>query len=219
MITHFKIYGERCSGTNYIEQLMLSNFNIEPIEKYGNKHFFKFREFDNFESNVLFIGIVRDVHDWINSLWRCKYHLPLEYRYNLNKFLNDEFYSINEHNNNQEIIDDRYIYNTERRYKNIFELRSSKIEFLLEYMPKFVSNFILIKYEDLINDFDNTMECIKHKYNLTTKSQYFPENIYHYKKTYHLYISQDKSQYEIPIEAILQNKHFNIDTEKKIKYF
>ena len=98
---------------------------------------------------------VRNVHDWINSLWRCKYHLPVEYKNNLNKLLNDEFYSIYELNSNQEIIDDRYIYNTERRYKNIFELRSSKIEFLLEYMPKFVSNFIFIKFADFKNNIKN----------------------------------------------------------------
>lgn len=218
MITHFKIYGERCSGTNYIEQLMINNFEIELTERYGNKHFFKFREFDTFENNVLFIGIVRNVYDWINSLWRCKFHLPIEHKKDLSKFLNNEFYSVNERNENKEIIDDRFIYKNARRYHNIFELRKTKIKFLTEELPRFVSYYTFIKYEDLVNDFENTMIKLQQKFDLKIKSDNFPINVYNYKKTKQKFVPKDRNSYEIKLNDITRNKHFDINLERKLGY-
>ena len=41
-IKNFTIFGERCSGTNYVQQLILKNFDTEITWKYGWKHFFGF---------------------------------------------------------------------------------------------------------------------------------------------------------------------------------
>ena len=35
--------------------------------------------------DVLFIGIVRNLEDWINSLYREKHHLPLKYKTNISE--------------------------------------------------------------------------------------------------------------------------------------
>ena len=59
-------------------------------------------------------------------------------------------------------MNDRNIY-TGNRYKNIFELRHTKIKWMLEDLPNKVKNCIFIRYEDLINDFDNTLLKIKNK--------------------------------------------------------
>ena len=41
MLKNVVIYGERCSGTNYLEELLSLNFEVSWIEhKYGWKHFF-----------------------------------------------------------------------------------------------------------------------------------------------------------------------------------
>ena len=41
MLKNVVIYGERCSGTNYLEELLEINFVVERIEeKYGWKHFY-----------------------------------------------------------------------------------------------------------------------------------------------------------------------------------
>ena len=69
------IYGERCSGTNYLEELLLLNFEVEIIWDYGWKHFFGFNDLNN-SDDVLFIGIIRNIYDWINSFFREKHHLP-----------------------------------------------------------------------------------------------------------------------------------------------
>ena len=79
MITKYTIYGERCSGTNYLEDIISKNFNVEITWRYGWKHFFGHNITDktnNLETDiknaddVLFICIVRDIIPWINSLYK-----------------------------------------------------------------------------------------------------------------------------------------------------
>jgi hypothetical protein len=87
------IYGERCSGTNYLEELLKSNFDIEVVWDYGWKHFFGFHDLKN-SDDVLFLGIIRNLHDWINSLCRDPHHLSSHLNINTQAFLNDTFYSV-----------------------------------------------------------------------------------------------------------------------------
>lgn len=177
MLNKVTIYGERCSGTNYLEQLLVTNFEINIIWNYGWKHFFGYNDLSN-SDDVLFIGIVRNIYDWINSFYREQHHLSLEFR-DLTKFLDGEFYSVYDLQNN-EIMQDRNLENN-KRYKNIFELRHVKNKFLIEIMPKLVKNYLLITYDDLINNFNGIMNEIK-KYNLIVKPNIeFPLNIFYYK--------------------------------------
>lgn len=184
MIKKIKIYGERCSGTNYLEELLINNFNVNIITQnihhtcsYGHKHFFGFSNLRN-SDDVLFIGIVRNVTDWINSLYRNPWHLSKKITKNENTFLNNNIYSLFR---GKEIMEDRNIY-TKKRYKNIFELRHTKNKFLVEDMPKLVKNYLLITYDDLLNNFTYNMNLIKN-FNLQIKNNIdFPLNIMYYKK-------------------------------------
>jgi hypothetical protein len=153
MLKKVTIYGERCSGTNYLEELLVLNFNVEIVWNYGWKHFFGFNDLSN-SDDTLFIGIIRNLEDWINSLYRQKYHLPRVLTTSNDTYLNDTFYSINY--NNDEIMSDRNI-DTGERYKNIFELRFVKNKFLIEKMPKLVKNYCLITYDNLIDNFKDVM--------------------------------------------------------------
>jgi hypothetical protein len=179
MIKKYTIYGERCSGTNYLEQLMLANFDIEITWDYGWKHFFGFSDLSNTD-DILFIGIIRNLCDWVNSLYREKHHLRenKELIKNVDTFLNNPFYSINDNGN--EIMEDRHI-ETQKRYKNIFELRQIKNNFLLEKMPLLVKNYCVITYDSLLDNFENIMNKIKN-YGLVVKNNInFPVNINYYK--------------------------------------
>jgi len=97
------IYGERCSGTTYLEELLLLNFNIKVTWNYGWKHFFGHNDLSNTD-DVLFIGIVRNLYDWINSLYRDKYHLPRCLTKNVETYLTNTVCSFD---NNKEIMEDR----------------------------------------------------------------------------------------------------------------
>jgi len=197
MIKKVTIYGERCSGTNYLEELLLLNFNVEIVWNYGWKHFFGFNNLSN-SDDVLFIGIIRNLKDWINSLHREKYHLSDELTKNIDTYLNNTFYSITE--SGKEIMADRNI-ETKERYKNIFELRHVKNKFLVENMPKLVKNYCLITYDNLVNNFVEIMNKIKN-HNLEVKNNIsFPININHYRKQKD--ITFKKKENEIQNETIV----------------
>jgi hypothetical protein len=157
---------------------MSHNFDIEFTSEYGHKHFFGFNDLSNTD-DVLFIGIIRNLCDWVNSLYRKKYHLKPEITKDVESFLNNTFYSFNKQNN--EIMEDKHI-ETKKRYKNIFELRQTKNKFLLETMPKLVKNYCIITYDNLIDNFVNVMNKIR-SYGLIVKTNInFPVNVYYYKK-------------------------------------
>ena len=199
MTVKVTIYGERCSGTTYLEELLRLNFNVEITWDYGWKHFFGFNDLSD-SDDILFIGIIRNLNDWINSLYREKYHLPSELIENEDAFLNNQFYSI--YKNGEEIIVDRNI-ETNERYKNVFELRHIKNKFLIETMPTLVKNYCLITHDELISNFEEVMNKIKN-YNLQIKDNIvFPLNIYHYKKQKH--IQFEKKTNIIQKEKILEN--------------
>ena len=183
MIRKYTIYGERCSGTNYLEELMTLNFDIPLTWEYGHKHFFGFQDLNN-SDDTLFIGIVREPYDWINSLYREQHHLPKNFK-NMDDFLNCEFYSLDD-DTGIELIKDRNMCKPDKRYENIFEMRNTKLSFLLDYMPSHVENYILIRYEDLINDFQNTMYKIFQKGLKVKHNIEFPINTSNYKKSNYL---------------------------------
>ena len=78
MIKNYTIYGERCSGTSYLERIMGLNFDINRTWNYGWKHFFGFQDDKLANSDdTLFICIIRNLPDWINSFYRTPHHLVI----------------------------------------------------------------------------------------------------------------------------------------------
>ena len=113
-------------------------------------------------------------------------------------------------------MEDRNIY-TGLRYKNIFELRHTKNKFLIEDMPKKVKNYIFIRYEDLLNDFENTMLKIKEKGLEVKNPSSFPKNSSNYKKSnidFHKIVKKD----HIPNDVILQNPNLIKEFEEILGY-
>lgn len=191
-IDRFAILGERCSGTNFLEETILNNFNISYTTEYGHKHFFCYNNYNtNNSDNTLFIGIIRNPIYWINSFSYELHHVPDINRLNINNFLFNRFYSIedeiNEDKNSNNIFKFngkfytyKYKINTKdlnyingRIYKNIFELRKVKNDFLINIMPNKVKNYILINYEDLLYNYTTILQTIKDKFNLIQKNDEF----------------------------------------------
>ncbi len=167
-ISKYTILGERCSGTNFLENAMENNFKLELTWRHGWKHFFGHDKYQNCD-DTLFIGIVRDPLQWLASFYKKKHHLPAHMKKNWNTFLFSKVISINENKNNQEIMGDRHIY-TGNRYQNMFDLRKVKSQFLLNDMPKRVKHFILIRYEDLRDRYEQTMSKICQQFKLESKT-------------------------------------------------
>jgi hypothetical protein len=237
MIKNYTIYGERCTGTNYLEMLMKINFTIPITWEYGFKHFFGFHDEMLKKSNkTLFICIIRGPNKWINSLYRNPHHLQIKYddsmtnKEKYHKFLNDEFWSFDDlrkskerksffgHDEQQEIMEDRNIY-TQERYKNLFEARYTKTKYLIEDLPKKVKYYVLIRYEDLIDDFKNTMNIIKNTGIPMVNFKHFPVNTDKYKKSRKIIFDKNKTIDEISSEFITKQSSFNLKFEQQLGYF
>lgn len=162
-IKKFVIYGERCSGTNFLENAIKTNFGLELRSDFGSKHFFCFNKYHQNLDDTLFIGIVRNPIYWINSLSKELYHIPNENK-PLDKFLFNKFYSVEEKTNKLQIKDLNY--SNLNKYKNIFEMRKMKNYYLINFMPKKVKNYILINYESLLYNYNYTLDYISNRFNL-----------------------------------------------------
>ena len=200
------IYGERCSGTNYLEELLVKNFDVNITWEYGWKHFFGFDNLKKMNTdNTLFLCIIRNPVDWINSFYREMHHLPRYFKNipneqaKIQNFLNNTIWST--HPNGSENLKDRNIY-TGKRYKNIFESRYIKTYYLLNILPNMVKNYIFIRYEDILNDFQGTMNKIREKGLSVKKKIKFPVNVKSYKKEKNKIYIQKKN-------VISKNEIFN----------
>ena len=88
-----------------------------------------------------------------------------------------------------------------RPYHNLFELRKVKNHFLVNDMPNLVKNYILIRHEDLLYDFENTMNLIRST-GLTVKTDIdYPKQIKNY------YHGRNKANY-----TFYKNKRRTIPT-------
>jgi hypothetical protein len=190
MIKKFCVFGERCSGTTYLEMLIESNFNLERTDEFGLKHLWLLTDFSS-SNTTLFIGIERNLLDWLDSFARTPHQVrpycPLNY--------NTLFF---------EPIRSYMGKNLVEEYANIMECRTTKSN-IIHSLPNIVKHFYFIKYEDLIADPIAFLELIKDKFSLVPKLVPF-RNWIHYKDEKELYI---KKPITIPPEIIekLKNKY------------
>jgi hypothetical protein len=169
-IERFTIYGERHSGTNFLDQCIKQTFGLDLTYFYGFKHWFGFTKPETIRYHpkypVLFIGIVRNPYQWLQAFYNAPHNIPRENRVSFRHFLNNEWYSVD--NNNNEIMQDRN-FNTRPnlvRYKNIFELRQQKNKYLLEIMPIIAQNYALISYDSFVRNQQNHLNILQHRFNL-----------------------------------------------------
>lgn len=166
-ITRFTIFGERCSGTNYLATLIKKNFGLECTWEFGWKHFFGDREcIQNLKKkpldDVLFLVIVRNLPEWLCSFFRNPWHVHKSITNSFKNFISSEWICFDD--DGKEI--DRHIQNSEKRYKNIFELREIKCKFLIDVLPYLVENFCFRTYEHILENTEEYLLFIHNKFKL-----------------------------------------------------
>lgn len=169
-IFNFTIYGERHSGTNFLEQCIRLQFGLDITYYHGFKHWFGFTKPESIscDRHTLFIGIVRNPYDWILAFYNAPHHVPIQNAIKLENFLQNEWYSVDFHN--KEILRDRN-YSTLpdlKRYKNIFELRKQKSIYLSQIMPIISSNYILFSYDAFLYNHYTYLDLIGQRFDLKT---------------------------------------------------
>jgi len=139
-IKNFTIFAERHSGTNFLEKWIKNSFDIPIVWKYGWKHFWTHHTKTIPDSqNTLFIGIVRNPYDWMSAMYKNPYHISFNKDTTFLKFLNHKIVSTGPHDTLLE------------EYDNIFNLRETKNQHLLNITPNICENYLLLNYESLLN--------------------------------------------------------------------
>jgi hypothetical protein len=103
-IRYMQIFGERCSGTRYLNSLVRKNFaGVEMTSAFGGKHWFIagheprgrpnrstdhecVRPLDD-SADTLFLVIRRNPFDWLRSLHAKPYHAPGHWNLSFSEFL------------------------------------------------------------------------------------------------------------------------------------
>ena len=208
-INSFTILSERCTGSHFVQYAIIQNFGLKYIN--FEKHFFGHDEV-NYDS-TLCICVVRDAIEWVDSFFKRLHHVPPENK-NIHNFLKEEWYSIHEQGPeiNTEIIKDRHMV-TKKRYKNILEMRKTKHDYLLNLKT---THLLILKYEDLRDNYISTLDSIKNKFNLTLINNRY-EYIIRYKGTYTaLYVK--KSILLTDEDQLFIKQNIDEEQEKKLGY-
>jgi hypothetical protein len=214
------VLGERCSGTHFVVSAISQNFTITYTNKsFLSKHFFGHKSVvysDDDIQNTLFICVVRDPVDWIDSFFKRTHHVPPKNKLTIESFVQNEWYSIYETMTKsggikgEEIMEDRNMI-TQERYKNIFELRKVKIDYFLHTMKQKAKHFLLLRYEDLRDDYENTLHSIKTQFNLVQSCNPF-KRIDKYKGTYTELYSKKPILLTAEIQEYIKQ---NVDAEQE----
>ena len=170
--TYFTIYGERCSGTNFVRKLVFDNFelalaNLPENDIAGWKHFFgsekNIEAIKKSQEWCLIFSVVRNPIDYLMSFWKQPHHQSPDRTKDLETFLTSEFYSINKKG---EILCDRPMSDPSRRYKNIFEMRATKLRWMKEVLPTLTPTQVFARMEDLKTNGEQILGDWQTKFNL-----------------------------------------------------
>jgi hypothetical protein len=207
----YTILGERNSGTHFLQYALKFNFHLN-YEK-GVKHFYGHSEFpeDTLDKTIYFC-MVRDPVEWIDSLFKRLHHIPPENKKSIDNFIKNEWYSIYEEGekNKQEIMEDRHI-DTKERYKNIFEMRQVKHNYFLKTIQNKVKHFYIIRYEDLLNNYDTILNDIADRFHLEKKAEIF-HRVPKYKGTFNAFYEKKSILLSSEIQEYIKK---NVDLEQE----
>lgn len=184
-ITSIRIFGERCSGTNYLESLITKNVPFCSDRKalkgggYGYKHWF-YEKWDLLPEaeNVLFLVIFRNPVKWLTSLNKNPFHCSPQLK-NLpfSEFIRtewscvwDEVAKVEPGNPKfgKEMIHERNP-ETGERFDNVLELRKGKLKNWLR-MADYTKNIAFISYEELVKSPEVYLGELFEKFGLPVKN-------------------------------------------------
>lgn len=74
----FYVIGERGSGTNFVDHALRTCLEINSVNTYGWKH--GFPTYPAYDPSTLYVLVVRNVMDWIKSLYRRPHETGNRYK-------------------------------------------------------------------------------------------------------------------------------------------
>lgn len=71
---HLQVFGERSSGTNFVNRLLAKNTTLTPTDAYGWKH--GFAQMTGIGQRALIVGVLREPLGWVRSMYAKPWHCP-----------------------------------------------------------------------------------------------------------------------------------------------
>lgn len=226
MIHKFKIWGERNSGTIYLQNLIAENFKYFFIHDIINNYYYywkhgipcnSIKKYFN-QEKIIDIFIFRNLDDWLISMYNNQYHL---------KYIDDfeNFLITKQMSSENTFLDFRTkkIINYDDNNKTIFEIRNYKIKSIIKYFEN-NSDVILVNLNYLQQSEENVitfLNAINKKFNLEidennyiTKFKHTKNNSYEQNRKYELDINKFKKIIDLnsdkSIEEFINNLKFII---------
>ena len=153
-MTLVKVYGERNSGTIYLEWLLRNNLEItiDGSPEFGWKHRLAPSEeelSDESKKQVVFVCLVKNPYSWLLSMHKRPYHHESLRELSFSDFL-------------------KYSYGD---YRNPIVMWNTKIKSYVD-LGNYVDNYMFIKYEDTLADFKKTINDFAERFTLRKPELY-----------------------------------------------
>ena len=191
MKNKIQIFGQRCSGTNYLEQLLLTNFSdVEISHQYGSKHVWNARLQNEIKKHeqVNIIIIVRNPYNWIRSIYKQPHHCPQLLGISFFQFITREWIAYDKAGWNS--LDPRIRLDRLNRapvlekFENVIDLRNKKNMLFQSIFQDYPDRTIFVNYENIYKNIDHELTRISEKFVLKKREGTF--------KQYESYKKSDK---------------------------
>lgn len=173
MSDKFAIFGERCSGTNVLEQLVWQNFKLNVTTEFGFKHWPR-REFNWSVLELPVVLIAREPVGYLSSMYRSAWHCSDELKeMNFSSFIRAEWKNVHNEDSGTKPHDSRYgeemmcerHLETGTRYRNVLEMRSDKLRQLKRIFED-VPCVSYVRFDELLSDQEAVVRRVEHELSL-----------------------------------------------------
>ena len=183
-IQKVQIFGQRCSGTTYLEKLLQSNFNdLKIVSYYGFKHAWngKLKRPLGDVDHIKIIIIVRDPYDWLRSVHRAPHHCAQLLGLKFDSFIREPWiaYRSKDWNNfdrriRLKTVNDNKIIES---FENVMDCRNQKMR-LFKEIDTTEKSVLPIRYENLRDSTESLLNLIEDKLQLKNRRSF--KQIYDY---------------------------------------
>lgn len=188
------VISERCSGSNYINCLVLQNFEVKD-ERLGQKHFPPWYDLPEMmyrgnsqyytfagTEDFLFIIIFRNPYDWVRSIHQKPFHAHSSLvDVPFSKFIRTPW-KLSPHNKTAQeqhtlnhLVDRNPV--TGSPFDNVLKLRTAKIKNMLQILDR-APNVYYINYETVRDHPQEVLQEIKSLFRIAAKPSYVPVTKY-----------------------------------------
>jgi len=192
-----QIFGERCSGTTYLEHILKNNLkSVQICNDFGWKHFFPKTD-PLREDEYIFFFLFRNPFDWLRSLHRQPFHAaPSLKNLSFSEFIRQEWYCVWNEDGGKEPDDPLYEKEmmferdpeTGERFGNVIRMRSGKIKNWTRLHAK-VKQSKLIQYQLIKSDPGGFIDLIADTFHFQKNDKF--QNVIQYRGTGSTYKPKD----------------------------